>query len=90
MSRPFRPTQEILNSEDWDRLEEAGPNGIYLDGIVICQGENCMAWVPEKKELIQLDSDCPGADENPFIEKTTGGYCEHYPHRKNDSSRVVV
>ena len=54
-------------------------DGLHYDGVIRCQTNGCKAWIPEKVSEEMLDSDCPGAKENPFVTRKTGGYCTLIP-----------
>ena len=79
MSRPVVAGEPMpLNGFVRQAIERIVRNGNAYDVCLCeipCRKEKCMAWVPEKKESLLKDPDCPGAMENPFNEITTGGYC---------------
>lgn len=78
MSRPHRPTSEILQNEDWDKIEEAGPHGIYLDGIILCLGDKCAAWEPACKRGSE-DEYCAARDSGDgSVPCTRGEICRGF------------
>ena len=76
MSRPLQgPNSAFKDEADMVEQNWYPVNGVAWENVFPCIREKCMAWVPEKKESLLKDPDCPGAMENPFIEITAVGYC---------------
>ncbi len=72
-------------SEDWDHIEEAGPNGIYLDGIIVCQKGNCIAWVSETTidlSFIGNDPEVWARTKQTFAALSATGYVDLSPAGK--------